>query len=91
METTAICKAALATVGVVRLIKNLIPKTLPKWLWSILTIIIGSGICVVQYLCPAWVMDAVITVSGATVFYDTIYKGFEKLFMKLFDKGGDNE
>lgn len=79
MDTTAIIKVAVATVGVVQLLKNLIGKG-GKVVWTIVTILCGTGITVVQCLCPAVVMDGVIAVAGATVFYDTIYKTFEKIF-----------
>lgn len=81
MDTTAIIKIAVATVGVTQLLKNLIGKG-GKVLWTIITILIGTGITAVQCLCPSVVMDGIIAVAGATVFYDTIYKAFEKLFLK---------
>lgn len=35
------------------------------------------------------VLYGIVGVSGATVFYDTVYKSFSKLFEKLSDKSGD--
>lgn len=81
MNTSAIIKVAVATVGVTQLLKNLIGKE-GKILWTIITILVGIGISVMQCLCPSVVMDATIAVSGATVFYDTIYKAFEKIFKR---------
>lgn len=85
MDTSAIIKVAVATVGVTQLLKNLIGKG-GKVVWTIATILAGIGIAVVQCLCPSVVMDVIIAVSGATVFYDTIYKSFENIF-----KRGNNE
>lgn len=82
MDTTAICKVAVATVGVVQLLKNLIGKG-GKVVWTIVTVLCGIGITAVQYLCPPVIMDGIIAVAGATVFYDTIYKTFEKIFKRL--------
>lgn len=85
MDTSAIVKVAVATVGVTQLLKNLIGKG-GKVVWTIATILCGIGITIIQCLCPAVVMDGIIAVSGATIFYDTIYKTFEKIF-----KGGKDE
>lgn len=81
MDTASIVKVAIATVGVTQLLKNLISKG-NKVIWTIVTILVGIGITAIQYLCPAVVMDGVIAVAGATVFYDTIYKSFEKIFKR---------
>lgn len=79
MDTAAIIKVAVATVGVTQLLKNLIGKG-GKIIWTIVTILVGVGISVVQCLCPSVVMDSAIAISGASIFYDTIYKSFEKIF-----------
>lgn len=81
MDTAAIVKVAVATVGVTQLLKNLIGKG-GKRIWTSVTVLIGVGIVAIQYLCPPLVMDGVIAVAGATVFYDTIYKTFEKMFQR---------
>lgn len=81
MDTTAIIKVAVATVGVTQLLKNLICKG-GKALWTIITILVGVGTSAIQCLCPSVVMDAIIAISGATVFYDTIYQTFEKIFKR---------
>lgn len=87
MDTSAIVKVAVATVGVVQLLKNLITiKKGGKILWTFITILVGIGISAVQYLCPSVVMDGIIAISGATIFYDTIYQTFERIFKKG-DKG----
>ena len=81
MDTAAIIKVAVATVGVTQLLKNLIGKG-GKRIWTFVTVLCGTGIVAIQYLCPPLVMDGVIAVAGATVFYDTIYKTFEKMFQR---------
>lgn len=81
METSAIIKVAVATVGVTQLLKNLIGKG-NKTTWTVITIVVGIGTVVIQCLCPSVVMDGVIGISGASVFYDTIYKSFEKIFKR---------
>lgn len=79
MDTAAIIEVAVATVGVTQLLKNLIDKG-GKVVWTIVTILVGVGISVIQCLCPSTVMDSTIAISGASIFYDTIYKSFEKIF-----------
>ena len=79
MDTSAILKVAVATVGVTQLLKNLIGKG-GKAVWTIVTILVGVGISVIQCLCPSVVMDSTIAISGASIFDDTIYKPFEKIF-----------
>ena len=82
MNAESITKVAIATVGVTQMLKNILPLKVGK-LWTIITILVGVGITVMQCLCPSVVMDSTIAISGATIFYDTIYQSFEKLF-----KGG---
>lgn len=81
MDTAAILKVAVATVGVTQLLKNLIGKG-GKVVWTIATILVGTGISVMQCLCPSVVMDSTIAISGASIFYDTIYQTFEKIFKR---------
>lgn len=81
MNAESIFKGAISIVGVVQLLKNFIPIK-AGWVWTIFTILVGIGISALQYLSPTWVMDAIITISGASLFYDTIYQTFEKLFKR---------
>lgn len=82
-------KAALATVGVVQLFKLLFPFTskVPTKVWCLLTILTGVGMTFIVTRLPPIVIDCIFVVSGSTLFYDTIYKSFEK----LFTKGSSNE
>lgn len=72
--------AAICTVGTVQLIKNFVPGKGGKVVWTIITILIGVGMTLIQRLAPTWVMDAILVVDGASLFYDTIYQTFEKRF-----------
>lgn len=86
METELIAKAVLCTVGVVQMLKNFIPVKI-KWMWALITIVVGV-VFSLPFI-PEWVMTAALVVSGATLFYDTIMKSFEKLFTKFFSRGND--
>lgn len=81
METEEIIKAAIATVGVTQLLKSFIPVK-RGWVWAITTIFVGIMICII----PTRFLAPLITVSGATLFYDTIYQTFEKLFKRGNDE-----
>ena len=88
MDTEYILKTAVAVVGSVEMLKNF-TKTLkvPGFVWALITIVFG----VVYYLpfMPEWALNAVVVVSAATLFYDTIVQYFKK---KLSGEiGGTNE
>lgn len=51
-----------------------------------MTILVGVGNVFVAFYLPEKVLLGIVGVSGATVFYDTVYKAFEKLFKKIGDK-----
>lgn len=70
---------ALATVGVTELIKNLVQKG-GKRVWTLATIGVGVCMLLVAFYLPEKILYGIIGVSGATVFYDTIFKTFKKLF-----------
>lgn len=83
--TTLILKIALATVGVTEVIKNFIQKG-GKKVWTFVALVVGAGMTVVAVLCPEVILTGIVAVSGAVVFYDTIFKSFNKLFEKLGNK-----
>lgn len=76
---------ALATVGTTEVIKNLIQKG-GKRVWTIATMIVGILMTVIAFYLPEKVLYGIVGVSGATIFYDTIFKAFGKLFESLSDK-----
>lgn len=78
MDTTEIVKGALAIVGVTQILKSFLPFK-KGWLWAIITIMVGIGISFV----PIKYLNVVISVSAATLFYDTIFQAFKKLFERL--------
>lgn len=70
---------ALATVGFTEVIKNLVQKG-GRRLWTLTTILVGVVMTIVAFYCPGVVLYGIVGVSGATIFYDTIYKAFGKIF-----------
>ena len=85
MDWTKIAEVALATVGVTELIKNFVGKG-GKKVWSLITILVGAGMSAIGVFCPEPVLQCIVGVSGAVVFYDTIFKAFQKLFNKIGEK-----
>lgn len=80
MNAEFIFKGALSIVGTVQLLKQFIPCK-KGWVWTIITILVGSGICLMQSRFPR-VAEPIVMVTGATIFYDTIYQSFEKIFKR---------
>lgn len=72
---------AIATVGTTEVIKNFVQKG-GKRIWTLATILVGACITLVAFYLPEKVLYGIVGVSGATIFYDTIFKSFEKLFKK---------
>jgi hypothetical protein len=79
MNFSKLTYIALATVGITEVLKNLIQKG-GKRFWTIVTIFDGALMTVIAIYCPEIVLGGIVAVSGATVFYDTIYKSFQKFF-----------
>ena len=80
--TEIILKIALSTVGVTEVLKSFIQVT-GKRLWTAITLFIGAGMVLVVMYCPDVVVIGIVGVSGAVIFYDTIFKCFKKLFEKI--------
>lgn len=75
-------KIALSTVGVTEVLKKYISITGTK-LWTTITLLVGTGMIFVVLYCPDVVVIGIVGVSGAVIFYDTIFKCFKKLFEKM--------
>ena len=80
MNAEFIFKGTLSIVGTVQLLKQFIPCK-KGWVWTIITILVGSGICLMQSRFPN-MTEPIVVVTGATIFYDTIYQSFEKIFKR---------
>lgn len=80
MNVEFIFKGALSIVGTVQLLKQFIPCK-KGWVWTIITILVGFGICLIQSRFPH-MAEPIVVVTGATIFYDTIYQSFEKFFKR---------
>ena len=86
METELILWTMIAIVGTVGVIKNFINKG-GKKIWTIATLVIGAGVAVAAMYLPLKALQAWVAVTGATLFYDTIFKTFQRLIEKISEKG----
>ena len=85
MESELLIWTMVAIVGTVGVVKNLIGKG-GKRVWTIATIAIGIGVSIAALNLPLRVIQVWVAVTGATLFYDTIYKAFQKLIEFLVNR-----
>ena len=72
----------VAIVGTVGVLKKLIEKGGRKT-WTLITVVVGAGVAYLVSILPIKVIQVWVAVTGATLFYDTIFKAFEKLIGKI--------
>lgn len=86
--TELIFKIMLATVGTTEVIKNFVQKG-GKRIWTLVALVVGAGMVTIANFCPDVILTGIVAVSGALVFYDTIFKSFQKFIEKMTAKGMD--
>lgn len=82
MQTELLLWTMIAIVGTVGVVKNFTDKGGRK-IWTLITIIIGIGVAVCAMKLPISALQVWVAVTGATLFYDTIFKSFQKLIEKI--------
>ena len=87
MESELIIWTMICIVGTVGVIKNLVGKG-GKRVWTVVTVVVGTGVAVAAIHLPVIVLQVWAAVTGATLFYDTIFKSFQKLIEFLMEKIG---
>lgn len=86
IEYGTIAAISVCIVGLTQLVKVAIAKEIKGRLGLLLTLLIGAAICTVYFVCNAqWqkICTVLLAISGAGIFYDTIYSAFKKIFEKL--------
>lgn len=78
------------TVALVELVKTVVTsfidsETIPSWVWIVVTIAAAIGWSLVYSLLPAKVLDVMLAIAIATLFYDVIVKLVKGLINKLND------
>lgn len=69
-------KEIVAVVGTVEFLKNFIKLEKNKWIWALVTVFVS-----VLYSLPFMteeVFNAILLVTGSTLFYDAVYQTFKK-------------
>jgi hypothetical protein len=69
-------KEIVAVVGTVEFLKNFIKLEKNKWIWALVTVFVS-----VIYSLPFMteeVFNAILLVTGSTLFYDAVYQTFKK-------------
>lgn len=88
METEVLLWSMVAIVGTVGVIKNLVDKG-GKKVWTLITLAVGIGVAIAAMYLPVKALQAWVAVTGATLFYDTIFKTFQKMIEKLAYKNSE--
>lgn len=79
MNTEDLIKSALTIVGITQMLKSFIPIK-KGCIWTIITIIVGVGVAFI----PSRFLSPLLAIAGASLFYDTIFQTFEKVFKYTF-------
>jgi hypothetical protein len=82
MNTEDIIKSALTIVGLTQMLKSFIPLK-KGWIWTVITIVVGIGVSFI----PVRFLTPILAISGASLFYDTIFQTFEKVFKRTSQSG----
>lgn len=90
MQSELLIWTMVAIVGTVGVIKNLVGKG-GKRVWTLVTLVVGAGVAIAALYLPLKAMQVWVAVTGATLFYDTIFKAFQKLIQFLMEKIGKNK
>ena len=85
METEILVWTMVAIVGTVGVIKNFIDKG-GKRVWTLVTLAVGAAVAVAAMYLPLKALQVWVAVTGATLFYDTIFKTFQKLIENIAKK-----
>ena len=86
METEILIWTMVAITGTVGVIKNFIDKG-GKRVWTVVTLVVGAGVAIAAMYLPLKALQVWVAFTGATLFYDTIFKSFQKLIEKIAQKG----
>lgn len=85
METGILIWTMIAIVGTVGVIKNLINRG-GKKVWTLITVIVGMFVAIIAEDMPIKTLQIWVAVTGATLFYDTIFKAFQRLIERIAEK-----
>lgn len=87
MEQELIPWVMVAIVGTVGVLKNFIDFGGRKF-WTAITLIVGIGVAIAAMYIPMKALQVWVAVTGATLFYDTIFKVFQRIIEAIAKKYG---
>lgn len=90
MDEELIFWTMIAIVGTIGVIRNFIEKG-GKKVWTAVTLVVGTGIAAAALYLPIKVLQVWVAVTGATLFYDTLFKAFKSLIEKHSKKGNEDD
>lgn len=90
METELLIWTMIAIVGTIGVLKNFV-NVGGKRLWTLITLVVGAGIAIAAIYLPIKVIQVWVAVTGATLFYDTIFKAFQKMIELVVGKISSKE
>jgi len=90
LKTDLLIWTTVCITGTVGILKNFVNFSfLGKKFWSLTTLVIGTGIGILAIKVPLEVIQVWTAVTGATLFYDTIFKIFQKVLENILKREGE--
>ena len=78
--------AAITSVGIVQFLKNWIPESFPKKLYTVVFAVVVCGATIVSSYLPESVSDVLLTLSVGQLGYENIIQLVNKVIGKISDK-----
>lgn len=91
---------AICIVGLTQVIKNFIDdgdittrneKKIKGWVWTIVLAVVSVIVVFAYEKLPPVVIMVLLSLSAASLFYDTVYKGFQAIIKSVLKKNGGND
>lgn len=91
---------AICIVGLTQVIKNFIDdgdittrneKKIKGWVWTIVLAVVSVVVVFTYEELPPVVIMVLLSLSAASLFYDTVYKGFQAIIKSVLKKNGGND
>lgn len=91
---------AICIVGLTQVIKNFIDdgdittrneKKIKGWVWTIVLAVVSVAVVFAYEKLPPVVIMVLLSLSAASLFYDTVYKGFQAIIKSVLKKNGGND
>ncbi len=97
---SSVIVCAICIVGLTQVIKNFIDdgdittrneKKIKGWVWTIVLTVVSVIVVFAYEELPPVVIMVLLSLSAASLFYDTVYKGFQVIIKSVLKKNGGND